>query len=56
MQPVRGYHVSRFAWAQSHGLITAAEFAVVTAAAGSVAPATVIWASVRRVPVGGRRP
>jgi hypothetical protein len=28
--------VSRFAWAQSHGLISAAEFAAVTGAAGSV--------------------
>ena len=37
MQPVRGYHVFRFAWAQSHGLISAAEFAAVTGAAGSLA-------------------
>jgi hypothetical protein len=43
MQPVRGYHVSRFAWAESHGLISAAEFAAVTGTAGSLAPATVIY-------------
>jgi hypothetical protein len=43
MQPVRGYHVSRFAWAESHGLISAAEFVAVTGAAGSVTPATVIY-------------
>jgi hypothetical protein len=43
MAPVRGYHVSRFAWAQSHGLISAAELAAVTAAAGPVTPATVIY-------------
>jgi hypothetical protein len=43
MQPVRGFHVSRFAWAESHGLITAAEFAAVTGAAGSLTPAAVIY-------------
>jgi len=30
VQPARGYHVSRFAPAESHGLISAAEFAAVT--------------------------
>ena len=49
MQPVRGYHVSRFAWAQSHGLITAAEFAAVTGA-GSSTPATVIYDTTRGEP------
>jgi hypothetical protein len=49
MQPVRGYHVSRFARAQSHGLISAAEFAAVTGA-GSAAPATVIYDTIQ----GGR--
>ena len=43
MQPVRGYHVSRFASAESHGLISAAELAAVTGTAGSLAPATVIY-------------
>jgi hypothetical protein len=43
VQPVRGYHVSRFAWAQSHGLISAADFAAVTGKAGSSAPAMVIY-------------
>ena len=42
VQPVRGYHVSRFAWAQSQGLISAAEFAAVTGAAGSLAPAITV--------------
>jgi len=43
MQPVRGYHVSRFAQAHSHGLISAAEFAAVTGTAGSVTPAAVMY-------------
>jgi hypothetical protein len=34
--------VSWFAWAQSYGLISAAEFAAVTGAAGSFTPAAVI--------------
>ena len=51
MQPVRGYHVSRFAWAQSHGLISAAELAAVTGTAGSLAPATVIYDTIQ----GGAR-
>ena len=44
MQAARGYHASRFASAQSHGLISAAEFAAVTGA-GSFAPAAVIYDS-----------
>ena len=43
MRPVRGYHMARFAWAQSHGLISAAEFAAVTETAGSLTPARVIF-------------
>jgi hypothetical protein len=44
MQAARGYHASRFASAQSHGLISAAEFAAVTGA-GSFARAAVIYDS-----------
>ena len=56
MQPVRGFHVSRFAWAESHGLITAAEFAAVTDAAGSVTPAAVIYDTLQGGAMsGGRR-
>jgi hypothetical protein len=43
MRPVRGYHLARFARAQSRGLISAAEFAAVTQTAGSVTPARVIF-------------
>jgi hypothetical protein len=43
VRPVRGYHMARFARAQSHGLISAAEFAAVTGTAGSVTPARVIF-------------
>jgi hypothetical protein len=43
MRPVRGYHLARFTWAQSHGLISAAEFAAVTGTAGSLTPARVIF-------------
>jgi hypothetical protein len=43
LQAARGYHASRFAWAQAHGLISAAEFAAATGAAGSVTPAAVIY-------------
>ena len=43
--------MSRFAWAQSQGLISAAEFAAVTGAAGSLAPATVIYDTIQ----GGAR-
>jgi hypothetical protein len=50
IQPVRGYHVSRFAWAESHGLISAAEFAAVTDTAGSFTPATVIYDTIRGEP------
>jgi hypothetical protein len=50
MQPVRGYHVSRFAWAESHGLISAAEFAAVTDAADSSTPATVIYDTIQGEP------
>ena len=35
--------MSRFAWAESHGLISAADFAAVTDTAGSFTPATVIY-------------
>jgi len=55
MQPVRGYHVSRFAWAQSHGLISAAELAAVTGTAGSLAPATVIYDTIPGGTVSGDR-
>jgi hypothetical protein len=55
MQPVRGYHVSRFAWAQSHGLISAAEFAAVTGAAGPVTPATVIYDTIPGGAMSGDR-
>jgi hypothetical protein len=43
MRPVRGYHLARFAWAHSRGLISAAEFAAVTQTAGSFTPTTVIF-------------
>jgi hypothetical protein len=55
MQPVRGYHMSRFAWAKSHGLISAAEPAAVTAAAGSVTPATVIYDTIQGGAMSGDR-
>ena len=55
MRPVRGYHVSRFAWAQLHGLISAAEFAAVTDAAGSVTPATVIYDTIQGTAMSGDR-
>src|SRR6516165_4825453 len=55
MQPVRGYHVSRFAWAQSHGLISAAELAAVTGAAGSLAPAAVIYDTIQGGAMSGDR-
>jgi hypothetical protein len=54
-RPVRGYHVSRFAWAQSHGLISAAEFAAVTGTAGSVTPATVIYDTIQGSAMSGDR-
>ena len=43
MRPVRGYHMARFARAQSRGLISAAEVAAVTGIAGSFTPARVIF-------------
>ena len=55
MQPARGYHVSRFAWAQSHGLISAAEFAAATGAAGSFTPAAVIFDSIQGGAMSGDR-
>jgi hypothetical protein len=55
MQPVRGFHVSRFAWAQSHGLITAAELAAFTDATGSFTPATVIYDTIRGAVMSGDR-
>jgi hypothetical protein len=55
MQPVKGFHVSRFAWAESHGLISAAEFAAVTDAAGSVTPATVIYDTTEGGAMSGDR-
>ena len=55
MQPARGYHVSRFAWAQSHGLISAAEFAAATGAAGPVTPATVIYDTTPGAAMSGDR-
>ena len=42
-RPVRGYHMARFARAQSRGLISAAEFAAVTQTAGAFTPARVIF-------------
>jgi hypothetical protein len=47
--------VSRFAWAQSQGLISAAEFAAVTGAAGSLAPATVIYDTIQGRAMSGDR-
>jgi len=55
MQPARGYHVSRFAWAQSHGLISAAEFAAATGAAGPVTPAMVIYDTLQGAAISGDR-
>ena len=55
LQPVRGYPVSRFASAQSHGLISAAELAAVTGAAGSVTPATVIYDTLQGGAMSGDR-
>ena len=55
MAPVRGYHVSRFAWAQAHGLISAAELAAVTGAAGSLAPAAVIYDTIQGGAMSGDR-
>jgi hypothetical protein len=55
MQPVRGYHVSRFAQAHSHGLISAAEFAAVTGTAGSVTPAAVMYDTQGAAMSGDRR-
>jgi hypothetical protein len=43
MRPVRGYHMARFARAQSRGLISAAELAAVTQTAGAFTPARVIF-------------
>ena len=43
VRPVRGYHMARFARAESCGLISAAEFAAVTGTAGSVTPAAVMY-------------
>jgi hypothetical protein len=43
VRPVRGYHMARFAWAESRGLISAAEVAAVTQTAGSCTPARVIF-------------
>ena len=54
MQPARGYHVSRFAWAQSHGLISAAELAAVTGA-GSITPAAVIYDTIQGGAMSGDR-
>jgi hypothetical protein len=42
-RPARGYHMARFARAESRGLISAAEFAAVTGTAGSVTPARIIF-------------
>jgi hypothetical protein len=56
MPPARGYHASRFASAQSHGLISAAELAAVTGTAGSLAPATVIYDTIQGGAISGDRP
>jgi hypothetical protein len=42
-RPVRGYHMARFARAQSRGLISAAECVAVMETAGSLTPARVIF-------------
>jgi hypothetical protein len=55
VQPVRGYHMSRFASAESHGLISAAEFAAVTGAAGPVAPSAVIYDTIQVGAMSGDR-
>jgi hypothetical protein len=55
MQPVRGYHMARFASAQSHGLISAPEFAAVTGAAGLSTPATVIYDTTQADAMSGHR-
>ena len=55
LQPVRGYHVSRFAWAHSHGLISAAELAAVTGPAGSFTPAAVIYDTIQGRAMSGDR-
>jgi len=55
LQPARGYHVSRFARAHSHGLISAAEFAAVTGAAASPAPAAVIYDTIPGAAISGDR-
>jgi hypothetical protein len=55
MQSARGYHASRFAWAQSHGLISAAEFAAVTGTAGPVTPATVLYDTLQGTAMSGDR-
>jgi hypothetical protein len=44
-----------FAWAQSHFLISAAEFVAVTGAAGSSAPAAVIYDTTQGGAVSGDR-
>ena len=55
VQPIRGYHVSRFARAQAHGLISAAELAAVTDTAGSFTPATVIYDTIQDGAMSGDR-
>jgi hypothetical protein len=55
MRPVRGYHMARFGWAHSHGLISAAELAAVTGTAGSPAPTTVIYDTTQGGAISGDR-
>ena len=55
VQPARGYHLSRFAQAQPHGLISAAELAAVTAAAGTVTPAAVLYDTIPGGAISGHR-
>ena len=56
VQPVRGYHVARFARAERRGLISAADFAAVLDIAIVFTPATVIYdepSSLPEVPERG---
>jgi hypothetical protein len=56
VRPVRGYHMARFARAESRGLISAAEFAAITGTAGSFTPARVIVDTGQEGTTGRNRP
>jgi len=43
VRPARGYHVARFAWAEAHGLISAADMDVVLEPAGPFTAATIVY-------------